>query len=228
MKREWKGILGIMVLALFLNACLAAKREQGGNGGPEKPEGLAEHAGADGNNSSGVRPEECFWCGETGAEAAPYWGQENVGFISLNSFEIAYVGINRYDDFGGRVNEHAGGTMVRLEHAGEDGFSAFIFENTDRGFADGTITLNEDASLHAAQAAQHVCKDCMERLYEMGADEEACGVGIVNFATGEYRLLRPDGGGFDFGDFYVFCDFRDGKKDGEMGFLIMHCPVRGG
>ncbi len=114
MKVKGKRIVGIILFALLLEACMAGGSERGAAEGQRQPDRLAGQAAEDETEISGVRPEECFWCGEKGAKTAPYWGQENVGFISLNSFEIAYVGINCYDDFGKRVNERTGGTMIRL------------------------------------------------------------------------------------------------------------------
>lgn len=229
MTKKQKAVAWAVAILLLMGAC-QARREGADADGRQQPSALEGNAPEEEGGLMGVRPEECLSCGNGREEAALYWGQENVGFISLNSFEIAYVGINRYDDYGSRVNESTGGTMIRLERGEEDGFSAFIFENTDRGFADGTLTLNGDAAMHTAKAAQYLCKDCLDGLSAL-SEEDSCGMGIINFATRELRVLKTGVAGFDFGDFYVFCDFMDRDEEGRgltMGFLILHCPVRGG
>ena len=49
--------------------------------------------------SSGTSTEDCYLCGD-GIEnlASSYWGQENVAFISLNTFEIIPLEIIRYNE----------------------------------------------------------------------------------------------------------------------------------
>ena len=56
----------------------------------------------------GIR-EECYVCGKNGDTlASAYWGEDNVGLINLNNFDLLYLGINRYGDGGELVQEHAG------------------------------------------------------------------------------------------------------------------------
>ena len=45
---------------------------------------------------SSVLPEECFIC----SPSIPNWGQNNVGIISLNTFEVLPIEINRYRNGG--------------------------------------------------------------------------------------------------------------------------------
>jgi hypothetical protein len=57
---------------------------------------------------AGIR-EECYVCGKNGDTlASAYWGEDNVGLINLNNFDLLYLGINRYVDGGELVQEHAG------------------------------------------------------------------------------------------------------------------------
>lgn len=218
-----KGILGLVIVLLLAGVYFGA--DTGSGAGEERlsqePDYLPEKYLEENERvMAEVGAEECFWCGleKEGVSEGP----ENVAFISLNTFEIAYVEIHRYDDLGHRVEEPTGGTQVRLERGGEEGFSAFIFENTDRGFAEGTITLNQDAVLDMAKAAKYLCTECLAQLYELGGEEKLCGMGIIDFGAGILKPFAQDVGSFGLGDFYVFCDFREGK---EMGFLVFYCPV---
>ena len=47
---------------------------------------------------------DCFVCSEQG----PYWGQDNVGLINLNNFDLLHLPINRYGDHGELAEEPAG------------------------------------------------------------------------------------------------------------------------
>ena len=61
-----------------------------------------------------------------------------MGIISLNSFEISHIGINRYDDCGNMIEEASGGMSSTMSRCGREGFSSWITENSNRGYA----TLN--------------------------------------------------------------------------------------
>ena len=52
---------------------------------------------------SDTSTEDCYLCGGCIDNIIPsYWGQNNVALISLNTFEIKPIEINRYD----RLDEH--------------------------------------------------------------------------------------------------------------------------
>ena len=42
---------------------------------------------------STITAEECFICGDT--QSSLHWGEENVGILNLNTFEILRIEINR-------------------------------------------------------------------------------------------------------------------------------------
>lgn len=50
--------------------------------------------------SSNTSAEDCYLCGDGIESLIPsYWGQKNVALISLNTFEIIPIEINRYGTF---------------------------------------------------------------------------------------------------------------------------------
>lgn len=55
---------------------------------------------------SNITQEECFVCGANSGYT--YWGEDNVGIVNLNTFELLYLEINRYDDHGNLIEEPAG------------------------------------------------------------------------------------------------------------------------
>ena len=54
---------------------------------------------------SNITQEECFVCGTNNGYS--YWGEDNVGIVNLNTFELLYLEINRYDDYGNLIEEPA-------------------------------------------------------------------------------------------------------------------------
>ena len=51
--------------------------------------------------TSKITKEDCFLCSKAGKTLLPaYAGQNNVGIICINTFDMSPVTINRYDDHG--------------------------------------------------------------------------------------------------------------------------------
>lgn len=48
---------------------------------------------------STITEVECYVCGDGGDyTVSAYWGEDNVGLINLNNFDLLYLGINCYGD----------------------------------------------------------------------------------------------------------------------------------
>ena len=156
------------MLLLFLALCLLSGcREK------KSPEGALTYASA----------EDCFLCNRTGEP----WGQNNVGLISLNTFEMMPIEIDRYDEEGKFLAERTGTIRTRSFQSGE-GFQVSGIEDQDRGYAMMSVALGT-----------------------VGA-----GLGVVNFATGEVRALDERTRGFGLGDFYIYCDWAEAGEKVEL------------
>ena len=88
-----KSIIFVVMLALSLTGCSA---EPSMSSDSEMEPVL-----------SNVSAEDCFLCGN-GAEEPFYWGQNNVGIINLNTFEVMPIEINHYDSHGALIEENTG------------------------------------------------------------------------------------------------------------------------
>lgn len=55
-----------------------------------------------------VSKADCYLCGDGNTRYKEYYGQNNVGIISLNTFELMPVEINRYDQSGQLIEENTG------------------------------------------------------------------------------------------------------------------------
>lgn len=163
--------------------------------------------------------EDCFLCGR--AEEEP-WGLDNIGLISLNTFEMMGIEINRYDGVGKQIKRSFGTVRMRSFQSGEEGFQASGIEDPDRGYAILTITLGEDGAVDRERAAAFLCGDCLERILPEG--EELMGLGAVDLAAGEVRALANGTWGFGWGDFYFHCDWEKGGE--KLDLLVFYSPSR--
>lgn len=167
-----------------------------------------------------VSKADCFLCGAD----AGYFGQNNVGIISLNTFAVMPVEINRYDRASGQlIEENTGAMQMRSFKNGDDGMTASVMLEPDRGIAHVSISPGGDATLDFANAAAHLCPDCLTELASQ-LYGSASGVGVVNFSTRRLYALQESVTGFGAGDYYVHCD-RDAES-GEINILITYSPLR--
>lgn len=178
---------------------------------------------------SNTAPEDCRLCGEGKGTLLPfYWGQDNVGIISLNIFTLLSVETNRYTDQGRLIEEPAEHASSHLLSSGDDGYRVHISENPDRGYAHGSLYFGNDEVLDLEKASTFLCTQCLNSILDEGWDDDPYGVGIVNFKTRKIRLLEENVTAFIFDDFYISCDLRNrGKEEKpEMDLLIFYCPER--
>ena len=197
-----KLLLILLPLALCLTACGA---ESSVSSEPETAPVI-----------SSVSKEHCFLCGD-GAKDLPYWGQDNVGIISLNTFEIMPIAINRYDDQGALIEKNINRITTHGFQARENGFCAYAFETPDRGRASISLTLNNDSTLDTEKLAIFLCQDCLDAALS-GISSPGLGVGVVSFAAKELHILEEPVTGFDFNDHYV--------NYNQAELSVFYCPLR--
>ena len=178
--------------------------------------------------SSDTSTENCYLCGGGIENLIPsYWGKNNIALISLNTFEIKPLEINRYDRIDGRlIEEYTGAVSFGGGESKDGGFAASLLQNYDRGYATGHVDFCGDEMLDISKAADFLCEDCLNEILPSRIDR-CFGVGAINLATKEVRIFEKHLGGFGLGDFYIDCDLRD--RDGDthrMNLLIFYCPIR--
>lgn len=49
---------------------------------------------------STIKQEKCCVCGDDHFIFSSHWGEDNVGIVNLNTFEMMRLEVNRYDDQG--------------------------------------------------------------------------------------------------------------------------------
>ena len=178
--------------------------------------------------SSDTSAEDCYLCGGGVENLIPsYWGENNIALISLNTFEIKPLEINRYDRIDGRlIEEYAGAVSFGGGRSKDGGFAASLLQNYDRGYATGSVDFYSDEVLDISKAADFLCEDCLNKILPSQFDRYF-GVGAINLATKEVRIFEEHLSGFGLGDFYIDCDLQD--QDGDqhrLDILIFYCPIR--
>lgn len=166
-----------------------------------------------------VSTADCVLCKGAGTWV---WGQNNVGLISLNTFDMVPIEINRYDSGGGLIEENTGTFQIRHIQGGEEGFSASVIEEPDFGYATLTVTLGEDGAMDRGKAAAFLCENCLEDIAPEG--EETLGLGVIDFATGKVEAFDRKIRGFGAGDFRIHCDWPEEGEKVEL--LIFYAPLR--
>ena len=91
----------LVAILLLLSACAAESPAE-----PQETQGY-EHK----DFVSDLPQEDCYLCGN-GSDplTSLFWGEDNVGIINLNTFELLRIEINRYDDHGQLIEEGSYGT----------------------------------------------------------------------------------------------------------------------
>ena len=178
---------------------------------------------------SNALPEDCKLCGnKESTQISWYESQDNLGIISINTFEISYIEINRYNDCGCLIEETDTSLGTQIRSTGENGFVSAVTVNMNRGYASGNIHMNQDKILNMEEVSVNLCMECREHLLDMTWGEPY-GVGLIYFKTGEVRLFEENVRGFMLGDFYVLCEPRaegDSEKISKIDLHIFYCPER--
>ena len=231
MKKRKRWELPVMFLLVsMLLGCQNPKEPEEAPDSTQYPEGAA--AREEPQYISETSKEDCLLCGDgKGTRLSLYKGEENIGVISLNTFNLVHVEINRYDDHGKMIEEPSQGTSMTRTCTGEGGFMFMAAEDTNRGYARCNLYFNEDEILDVEQAATHMCTECLNKAMNDGFGDAPTGMAVINFSTGEVRMLSENLVAFQFGDFYVSCESKKNETGGnplEMDLLIFYCPKRYG
>lgn len=177
---------------------------------------------------SDTSSQDCYLCGDGITNLVPfYWGQNNIALISLNTFDIKPIEINRYDRITRQqIEEYAGTVSFGGGGSSDGGFSASLLLDYDRGYATGSVDFYDNEVLDVSRVADFLCEDCLNEILTSPVDR-CFGVGAVNLATKEVRVFEECLGGFTLGDFCIDCNLQDPDGDNpQMNLLIFYCPVR--
>lgn len=171
---------------------------------------------------SALSQEDCFVCGEeSDYPISSYWGEDNVGILNLNTFDVLHININRYDDNGQLIEESAGYMQMHSMKCGES--SVHSSDDPDRGLSHIQIQ-GKRKPVDAKKIQSFLCQTCLDKINDMYfGDNPPEEYAVINFSDKSIRPLIESTTWFTFGNFDVDCDFKD---NGNIDLLIHYCPPR--
>lgn len=173
--------------------------------------------------------EDCYLCNGDIENISPScWGQNNIAFISLNTFEIVPIKINRYDEISGKaIEEYLGAASFGGGDTTNNGFSTKYFLDCDRGYAHGELVFNNDEDLDIDKISSLLCTNCLNEVIEH-EPESYFGVGIVDLKTKNLSALEKRYMGVSTRDFCIYFLSQEERRNESllMNFLAFYAPIR--
>lgn len=197
-------------LLLALTAC-------GLQSGRAKPSRTYQHL----MFTSSVESEDCLLCGEElNHIIGSYLGQDNIGLVNLNTFDLLPIEINRYRE-GQLLEEATGVAQMRGGPLGDTRATAFI--DVDRGYASIQIA-SADEKIDTTAASSFLCQGCLDSFAEeFFEDDNVSAVAVINFSTRELLPLIDNRPFFGIDNYLIDCDFTE---YGGIDLLVTYRPLR--
>ena len=168
---------------------------------------------------STITPGDCFVCSKQG----PYWGQDNVGLINLNNFDLLHLPINRYGDHGELAEEPAGVMLSCgiMDEEADTYAHAYVFP--DNAYATLQITgVQYDIDRDLIQ--DKLCQACLDSINSLWfTTQPPAEYAVISFEDRTIQPLLNAHPWFAAGNFGVDCDFKD---DGAIDLLVHYAPNR--
>lgn len=182
-----------------------------------KNNGLQEYKHSD--YISSITSQDCFVCGENGL----YWGEDNVGIVNLNTFELLYMPINRYGDHGELIEEPAGVMMSGGMIDQETG--TYVHANIFPDYAYACVDLTGvQYAVDRNSIQSHLCQSCLDSINGMWfTTQPPAEFAIVSFEKKTIQPLLNAHTWFAAGNYGIDCEF---KEDGTIDLLIHYAPFR--
>ena len=173
---------------------------------------------------SAIMPEECYVCSNSRKlNISCYWGEDNVGIVNLNSFEMLYLPINRYGDHGELIEEPAGYMTSGGLYDEEADTYVHAYSFPDNAYASIQITGVKYAIDRDAVQSQ-LCQNCLDSINDLWfTTQPPAEYAVISFEDRTIQPLLNAHPWFAAGDFGVDCEF---KEDGEIDVLIHYIAPR--
>ena len=202
----------IMLIALILIANISAANKQ------ENKE--YEHI----DYVSAIAQDECFVCGNSTKDPVSlHWGEDNVGIVNLNTFEMMRLEINRYGDHGELIEEPAGymSSSGLIDKEADTYAHAYCFP--DNAYASVQITGVQYA-IDRDSVQNRLCQNCLNSINDLWfTDQPLAEYAVICFEDRTIQPLLNAHPWFAAGNFGIDCEF---KENGAIDLLIHYCPNR--
>lgn len=201
-----------MLIALILIANISAANKQ------ENKE--YEHI----DYVSAITQDECFVCGNSTKDPVSlHWGEDNVGIVNLNTFEMMRLEINRYGDHGELIEEPAGymSSSGLIDKEADTYAHAYCFP--DNAYASVQITGVQYA-IDRDSVQNRLCQNCLNSINDLWfTDQPLAEYAVICFEDRTIQPLLNAHPWFAAGNFGIDCEF---KENGAIDLLIHYCPNR--
>ena len=173
---------------------------------------------------STITPEECYVCSNvSNFMSSFYWGEDNVGIVNLNTFELLRLEINRYDDYGNLIEEPAGfmssGGMSDKERSSYVHACCF----PDNAYVDVQLSGVQYA-IDRDTVQNHLCQTCLDTINDLWfVDQPPAEFAVISFEDRTIQPLLNACPWFSAGSYGIDCEF---KEDGKIDLLIHYIPNR--
>ena len=167
---------------------------------------------------SNITSEACYICSDVRDFAASHhWGEDNVGIVNLNTFELLHLSINPYDECGKMIEQPIGAMFSGSITNGH----AFILP--DSAFADASLS-NVSYEIDRESVQEHLCQECLDSINSLHFSiQPPSEFAVISYEERTIQPLLRNRSWFSSGNFGIACEFRE---DGRIDLLIHYIAYR--
>ncbi len=168
---------------------------------------------------SNIDKQDCFVCGEHADPlTARYWNEDNIGI--LNTFEMMYIEINRYDDTGELIQEPSE-VLVSDRLKCEDSW-LLSMTDPDRGYSHIDIS-NITSEIDAENLQSRLCQDCLDQINsDCFFDSQPAEYAVISFAEKRIRAVTESLRWYALESYSVYTEF----DYDSVRMMVEYCPIR--
>lgn len=162
---------------------------------------------------STIIQEECYVCSDTKEFSGfLYWGEDNVGIVNLNTFELLRLEINRYDDQGNMIEKPAGYMSSGGMSNKETESYVHAYCHPDNAYADVQLSGVQYA-IDRESVQNHLCQSCLDTINELWfTDQPPAEYAVISFKDRTIQPLLNVHPWFAAGNYGIDCEFKNNRN----------------
>ena len=212
--KKWTCLITVVLVVVSFAVGFVAGRHD--------PEKIAPNSYEHTELISKTTKSECFLCG-AGDEALGYYNlrPNNLGILDLNTFDVHYLEVVRYENGGLESSTASGVFSVGGVDTSNGSISSSL--DSDRGYCHVTIS-NTGFEINRDLIQDRLCQDCLDGLNtDLKWGGTPSGFAVVNYKDRTIHPIVSSTISFGTGDYLVDCHFKDSN---EIRLLIALLPNR--
>ena len=158
--------------------------------------------------TTSINEQDCFICGDDRDPLmAHYWKEDNIGILNLNTFDVMYISINRYDINGEQITEPAG--VLESSWKICDTSNLHAWTDPDRGYSHIDIP-NVTWKIDKSKIQHKLCQNCVKQVNDACIWGKPTEYAVVSFRDKKIRPITESEPWFVFENYCV-----DSEIEGE-------------